>query len=766
MDKQYSHANHEDQIYHLWEKSGGFSPIPNPQAKPFTIIMPPPNANDPLHIGHTMFVSVEDILIRYHRMLGDTTLWLPGTDHAGIETQFVFEKKLAKEGKSRFDFDRKTLYDKIVNYVEENSKVAINQMQRLGASADWSKTKYTLDLDIQKLVLETFQKLHQDNLVYRDLRLVNYCTKCGTSFSELEAVHVEKNDPLYYMKYGPFTLATVRPETKFGDTALAVNPGDKRYTQWIGKEVEAEGLMGKFKIKVIADEYVDPEFGTGVVKITPAHDPNDFAIWQRHLDEIPGPIQVIDFNGKLNTHAGKYQGLNVLEARKQVVADLQTAGLIVKIDDKYIHNIGTCYRCGRTLEPLPLPQFYIKVKPLTEKVLSALDKKQFKVYGAGYTKILRHWLENLHDWNISRQIVWGIRIPVWYNYKKYPQIRADFIDGDITISGEIGELIKPLSSSSGYRVFYGNTNRAQKEGYKDKAFSINQIVKGLQKVKASPEVEYVVSLTSPGEDYIQETDTFDTWFSSSQWPFVTLMASGVDDFNRFYPTTVMETAYDILMFWVMRMLMMGLYKTGQVPFKHIYLHGLIRDQKGQKMSKSKGNVINPLTVIDKYGADALRMALVIRSTPGIDKNVGEQDIRAMRNLTNKIWNSARYILLKLEQPSINSQLSQDQNFYQHLNQVIADVTHQLNTFKVGLAAETCYNQFWHWFCDECIEANKQGSLSDQALSIGLLTFLKLFHPFVPFVTEAVYQQLKLTPLNKKLSLSPELMNSTWPSTNS
>lgn len=807
MDKQYNHTDNEQNIYDMWEKSGQFSPTDNPKAKPFTIIMPPPNANDPLHIGHAMFVAVEDILIRYHRMRGEAALWLPGTDHAGIETQFVFEKKLAKEGKSRFDFDRETLFQMVWDYVQENSQTALGQMKRLGASADWSRTKFTLDPEVVKVVLDTFKQLHLDGLVYRDLRLVNYCTKCGTSFSELEVVHVEKDDPLYYMKYGPFTLATVRPETKFGDTALAVNPNDKRYKEWIGKEVEAEGLMGKFKIKVISDEYVDPEFGTGVVKITPAHDPNDFEVWLRHKGEIPGPVQVIDFDGKLNSKTGKYQGLNIVEGRKQVVEDLKTAGLIEKIDEKYIHNVGTCYRCGRTLEPLPLPQFYIKTKMLTQKALAALDKNEVEVYGAGYDKILQHWLENLKDWNVSRQIVWGIRLPIWYkisikhqasNLKQYQnsniknskneQIQVIFINKDEErVSGQISDLLEK--------------------------YDLEEIKKGLQSLKAPMEAEFVVSPTPPGENYIQETDTFDTWFSSSQWPFVTLMTekkraelenreflrpsgspqlagsaqafdseaqarrddlvdmnslSTKSDFERFYPTDVMETAYDILMFWVMRMLMMGIYKTGQVPFKKVYLHGLIRDQKGQKMSKSKGNVINPLEVIEKYGADALRMALVIRSTPGIDKNVGEPDFRAMRNLTNKIWNSARFIIMNRENSNSKIQISKqiqnsnDQKFKQKLELVVEDITRQLDDLKVGLAAETVYNEFWHWFCDEVIESNKRQTISDKAVIEGLATFLKLLHPFVPFVTEAVWQELERNEIVEKYKTNELLMMNRWP----
>ena len=737
MDKRYQHQLFEDKIYKLWEKSGGFAPAK--KGKPFTIIMPPPNANDPLHIGHAMFVTVEDILIRYHRMKGYATLWLPGTDHAGIETQFVFENKLKKKGKSRFDFDRETLYKMIWDYVQENSEIAINQLKKIGASADWSKFKFTLDPDIVKIVVETFEKLHKDGLVYRDLALVNYCTHCGTAFSELEVKHVERKTPLYYMKYGPFTLATVRPETKFGDTAVAVNPKDERYKKWIGKEVEVKGLLGTFKMKVVADDYIDPEFGTGVIKVTPAHDPNDFEIWKRHKEVIPGPKQVIGFDGKLNHQTGKYEGLRINQARKEVVKDLDKEGLLVKVDNDYKHSVGVCYRCGTVIEPLPMPQFFIKVKPFTKLTLEAIKKNKVVIKGAGHDKILKHWLRNLNDWNISRQIVWGIRMPVWYSAKKNPDIEVVFLEktGEIK-KGKLGELLEK--------------------------FSIEEVAKGLQSLRASVEAEYVVSPTSPGKNYLQETDTFDTWFSSAQWPFVTLMTSQKlksknekvkSDFERFYPTQVMETAYDILIFWVMRMLMMGLYVTGKVPFEKVYLHGLVRDEQGQKMSKSKGNVTNPLDVIEKYGADALRMALVMSTTAGRDSSTGENKIKGMRNLTNKIWNAVRFISMRESNDS--GEAKEDKIFRKKLAEISKEVTGLLEEMKVGLAAEVVYNQFWHWFCDECIEKNKNAQISDKALTEGLRVFLKLLHPFVPFVTEALWNEVDGLNQNGVL-----LMNSEWP----
>lgn len=399
-----------------------------------------------------------------------------------------------------------------------------------------------------------------------------------------------------------------------------------------------------------------------------------------------------------------------------MVKDLEKKGLLIKIDENYKHSIGTCYRCGTVIEPLPLPQFFIKVKPLTEKALQALDKGEVGVHGAGHDKILRHWLENLRDWNISRQIVWGIRMPVWYSTDS-SNIHVVFIDkGGERIEGILNDIL---------------------DLYKGK-YLLSEVNEGLQEIRAPIDTKYVISPTSPGENYLQETDTFDTWFSSAQWPYTTLMTNQPDDFSRFYPTNVMETGYDILPFWVMRMLMMGIHKTGKIPFKDIYLHGLIRDAKGQKMSKSKGNTINPLKIIDQYGADALRMALVIRSSAGLDKSVGEGDFKAARNLTNKLWNATRFIIMSDKE---NTEGNEDEAYLKKLNSVTKEVTKQLNDFKIGLAGETLYNEFWHWFCDKCIEKSKAGEISRAALIQGLITFLKLLHPFIPFVTETIWQTL-------------------------
>ncbi len=676
MDTNYNHKLYEDKIYEEWERSGSFKP--NSSKKTFSIIMPPPNANDPLHIGHAMFITVEDILIRFHRMLGESTLWLPGTDHAGIETQFVFEKKLAKNGQSRFDFDRETLYKMIWDYVQENSDIAINQMKKLGASADWSKYKFTLDPDIVKLVKDTFIKLNNDGLIYRGERLVNYCTKCGTGYSDLEVVHEEKLSPLYYIKYylvddpSKFvTVATTRPEPIYIDTHLAINPKNKKTKHLKGKQL-INPLTGAV-MNIIEDSFVDPDFGTGIVKLTPAHDQTDFDVAQKFGLPI---IKAINLQGKMI--GGPCDGKRVFTAREETIKILTDSGHIEKIDLSYKNNVGTCYRCHSTLEPLLLEQFFIKVKPLAEKALKSLDTKETVVLGAGQEKILRHWLKNLKDWNISRNIVWGIQIPAWY-------------------------------SKSG---------------------------------------KYVVSLDKPVGDWTQETDTFDTWFSSGQWPVVTLKTNDISDYDKFYPTTVMETGHDILPFWVMRMMLLGIYMTGKSPFKTVYLHGLVRDEQGRKMSKSIGNVINPLEVVEKYGTDALRFALVMSSTPATDKSVGESTFKGMRNFSNKIWNATRFSLDFANDVKDNEEF----NKY-YFEELPKKITNLLEKQKIGLAAEVLYDSFWHKFCDIEIERAKKNEISSAQLKNALQILLKLLHPFMPFVTEACWKELRNDTL---------LISSVWP----
>ena len=743
MQTRYPFKELEDKIYQLWEKGGYFKPDfgkKGPSRKTdlkkggrFCIIMPPPNANAPLHIGHAVFVTLEDIMIRYHRMKGKTTLWLPGADHAGFETQVVFEKQLEKKGQSRFQFSREVLYKMIWDFTQKNKKVMEGQLKKLGASCDWSREKFTLDPDIIKIVYQTFEKLFDDGLIYRGKRVINWCVKHQTSLSDLEVKYEERIDPLFYIKYGPIELATVRPETKFGDTAIAVNPKDKRYKKYLGKEIEIKTLLGPAKIKVIADETIDMEFGTGAVKITPAHDAADFEVWQRHKSEIPGPKIVIDKFGRLNKRAGQYKGLKVKEARQKIAEDMAKKGLLnpSKTDHNYKHNVAVCYKCGTTIEPLISDQLFIKIKPLAEKAMTAVKKGEVKFTSKHFEKIFFHWLKNIKDWNISRQIVWGIKIPLWYCQEK------------------------------------------KNKKCRDK----NGLIVSDKKIKQCPYCR--------GEKLIEETDTFDTWFSSGQWPFATLLSQSrsslklkvqsskfrknifnytTSDFETFYPTSVMETGWDILFFWVVRMIILGIYMTGRVPFKHIYLHGLVRDKDRQKMSKSKGNVIDPLGVVELYGADALRMALVFGTSAQKDIIMSEDKIAAQQRFVTKIWNASRFILGNLDKNFNPSKIRQqnlrltknDKWILKELKNTTKKAAKDIEEFHFHRAAEETYHFFWHKFCDKTLEDvkkrlySKTSTLKDRQTSQWviynvLVDSLKLLHPFMPFITEAVYQKLPHKP---------------------
>lgn len=749
MDKTYSTAVETD-IYNGWEKSGAFTPKIDKTKKPYSIILPLPNANDPMHMGHAVF-TIEDILIRYHRMLGEPTLWLPGGDHAGIETQFVYEKKLAKEGKSRFDFDRNTLYKMIWDFVEENREINKAQMKKLGFSMDWTRYHYSLEEPIVKNVLTVFKKLYKDGLVYRDEKIVNYCTHCGTAFSNLEVDYVDEVTSLYYMKYGPFILATTRPETKFGDTAVAVNPKDKRYEIYVGQEITVEGLNGPFKVKVIADDMVDMEFGTGVVKITPAHDPDDFEAGLRHHLEVK---KVIGFDGRMNELAGKYAGLTVAKAREQVVADMQEKGMMVKTDTNYQHRIGRCYRCKHIIEPMVAPQWFIKIDKLAKPAIEAAKNGEVKFFPTRFKKSYITWMDNIKDWNISRQIVWGPRIPAWYCLECNPKIKLNFLDKGKNLVTDVYAHIK------------------------DK-YTYEEIKDGLQSLTAPVEAKFEIEENDKcpickSKKLLQETDTFDTWFLSGQWPLNTLGFNPEDpeksseDFKYFYPTTVLDTLWDILFFWVARMVMFGIYLTGEVPFKTVHLHARVVDAKGQKMSKSKGNVVDPLLMTKKYGTDALRMALVYGIAPASDIVVSEDKIRAHRNFVNKIWNASRFVLMIIDRLQVKDiKLDVDtkilntdnKDILNKLEIIVKSTTTDLNTYHFGRAAENLYQFFWHEFCDIYIEKVKDRNIEMvPVLLTVLITSLKLLHPFVPFVTEAVYQQLKST---VKLP-EDQLMTATWP----
>lgn len=689
MDSKYNHLEHEDKIYDEWEKSGSFKP--NSNSKTFSITLPPPNANAALHYGHAMY-TVEDILIRYHRMLGESVLWIPGADHAGFETQVVYEKHLEKEGKSRFDFDRDTLYKNIWDFVQGNRGTMENQLKKLGFSLDWSRKKFTLDDNIVKTVYKTFKKLHDQDLIYRDSRLVNYCTKHGTAFSDLEVDHVEKKDLLYYVEFkikennNSITVATVRPETIYGDVAIAVNPKDKRYKKIVG--LTAINPLTGNELPIISDSYVKMDFGTGALKITPAHDDNDFNLAKKYNFPL---IQIIETNGKLNSKAKECEGLKVLPAREKVVEILTSKGQLTKTEE-YTHAVGTCYKCGNTLEPLPIPQWYIKVKDLAIPAIKAVKDGEINIIPKRFEKIYFHWMNNIHDWNISRQVVWGIRIPAW--------------KCESCGKWEVTEGERPSKCSS-----------------------------------------------CNSDNLLQDIDTFDTWFSSGQWPFATLGFPDNDDYKKFYPLDVMETGYDILFFWVARMIMLGIFTTGTIPFKNIYLHGIVRDSKGIKMSKSKGNVINPLEILEKYGSDALRMSLVSGAGAGSDQNYSESKVIGYRNFANKIWNAARFVK---EFEGTESDQASVKSYNKFLDETVTLITKKIDAYKLNNAAEMVYKRFWKNFCDIRIEDAKKGKLSKKDLSYGLDVYLKLLHPFVPFVTEAVWKELGNDDL---------LITSKWPSIN-
>lgn len=732
MEKTYDHTK-ESEIYSQWESIDAFKP--KGKGIPYTILMPPPNANASLHAGHAMY-TIDDVLTRFRRMQGYDALWIPGMDHAGFETQFVYEKHLSKEGKSRMDFDRKTLYENIFSFVEENSGQIYSQFKRLGFSADWSRSVFTLDENVVKKTHSTFKKLFDDGYLYRDSYLVNYCVHCGTSLAELEVVHVERVDPLYYIKYPLIdnpnefvVVATVRPEPIFVDTHLAVNPKDKKNNHLIGKKV-SNPLTNK-EMDIIGEDYVDPKFGTGVVKLTPAHDPNDFEIARKRKLPI---LQAIDWNGKITSDGGKYAGMRTKAAREAVIQDLGEMNLIEKIDDKYMHSVITCYRCGRDLEPLTIPNWFIKVDNLKSPVREVVSNDEIIFHPKRFKKQMLSWLDIMHDWPISRQIVWGIRIPVWY--KVEPKAANIFV----------------WWLNSEKKLMQGPVSQFLQSGV-----SLETIMDGLQKVQTltgANQPEYVISDSKPKEGmYLPETDTFDTWFSSSQWPLVTI---DKDDMSSRYPTDVLGTYSDILKFWVSRMILFGKYLENKIPFKHVYLWSVVADSKGVKMSKSKGNVVNPLELIEKYGADALRMSLLYGTPAGSKIILSEQKVKGMRNFSNKIWNATRFLQM-IEPEKTDQSADFNQEFSNKLDEIVKITTNYLEQLKLDKALENLYENFWHWYCDWAIEQCKSGAISKENMLIGLDKFLKMLHPFAPFVTESCYQNLNSSKNEDNL-----LINAPWP----
>ncbi|HUC01891.1 MAG TPA: valine--tRNA ligase [Candidatus Paceibacterota bacterium] len=699
MESRYDHLEAEPRIYKKWEDSGLFDPdvcvekgVTAKDAEPFTIIMPPPNANGALHAGHAMFVTIEDIMTRYARMRGRKTLWLPGTDHAGFETQVVYERKLEKEGRSRFDMTREELYKEIWEFTQENKGNTEMGLRSLGASCDWSREKFTLDPEIVKTVYGTFKRLSDDGLLYRGKRIVSWCPKHQTSFSDLEIEDVERVDPLYYLQYGPFVIATARPETKFGDKYVVVHPDDKRYAHYKdGQTIDLEWINGPVTATVIKDDVIDMNFGTGAMTITPWHDATDFAIAERH--NLP-KVQVIDERGKLLPVAGEFAGMKIAEARPKIVEKLREKGLLVKTDEHYKHVVRTCYKCGTVIEPQIKDQWFVRMKPLAERAIKAIEKGEIAFTPEHYKKICLHWLENIIDWNISRQIAWGIPIPA-------------------KICDACGEGVVDIDNT-------------------------------------------VAKCPACGGAVRQDPDTFDTWFSSGQWPFATLGYPDGKDFKTYYPTDVMETAGEIIFFWVTRMIMLGLYATGDVPFRKVYLHGLVLDAKGRKMSKSKGNVIDPLELTKKYGTDALRIALVIGNTPGTSLALSEDRIRGYRNFATKLWNVARFIDINRPEgwqpgasPSYPDMDSQKEIV--ELNVIYKEVTAHIENFEFHLAGEKLYHYVWHTIADVIVEQEKgklhDGTPEEKMRSYALLerVFLEsiaMLHPFMPFVTEEIWQTFR------------------------
>lgn len=731
MDKSYQPSHWEPIVRRKWEQSGADVAHVDASKEPFCIILPPPNANGSLHTGHAMYVY-EDIMIRYARQQGKMALWLPGTDHAGFETQYVFERHLAKQGKSRFEFDRDTLYGMVSDFVTQSKGAMNEQFRSIGFSLDWSKEQYTLNPEIIEIVHQTFKKLFDAGLLYRSERLVNYCTKDGTSFSDLEIENKDIEGTLYYIQYplaggDSITVATTRPETLFADVAVMVNPKDKRYKKLVG--AAAYLPITNREIPIIADEYVDMKFGTGAVKVTPAHDHNDAEVGKRHGLYYPS---VIGFNGKLFNTATEFDGMKVKMAREAVVAKLTEMGLITKTE-KHAMVVKTCYKCGNALEPLPLSQWYISVKPLADQAKKHIQSGEIQIHPKRFKRILMKMLDDFIDWNISRQIVWGIRIPAF----QHKETKEWVVELDV-----------------------------QKQ----------------EKLLASGE-------------WTQDPDTFDTWFSSGQWPFATLMsvastmykvqstdlynaitkASLADEqdlqssdnpmsealrfFNYFYPTTVMETGYDIARAWVARMIMLGSFVTGKPPFKHVYLHGMVRDAKGQKMSKSKGNVIDPLKLTSQYGTDALRLALIFGTTAGGDVSLSNEKVIGMRNFVNKVWNIGRFVLTSTN-PEQPAPIQREHTPTIDLESTLRDLKKEFSSlqkkyrkhmkeFEFSHALVDLHEFVWHRFADVYIEKLKDAAKSGDGKVQKLMTTVylgcvEMLYPYAPFLCESIRHSFKET----------------------
>lgn len=681
LAKAYEPNQYEPNIYAMWEESGAFNP--SGTGEPFGVVMPPPNANGNLHIGHALDMGLKDIIVRYKRMKGGDVAFIPGADHAGFETWVVYERQLQAEGKSRFDFSREQLYSQVWNFVEEQRGNMELQVRALGTSASWDHMVFTLDKKVIDTVYNTFQKLWNEGLIYRGERIVNYSTKYQTSYADIEVDHKQEKGTLWKIAYptldkvGEIVVATTRPETMFGDMAVAVNPNDERYKHLIGSTVMLP--LTDREIPIIADDYVDMNYGTGAVKITPAHDPNDFEVGRRHNLKR---LQVIDFNGTMINTPSQFLGLEPEAARKRVLAALEAQELL-RGESEIEHVVGYDYKSGLPIQPLVKDQWFLKIEPLAQRAIEAIEAGYIEFYPASRKQLLLQYLRNVHDWNLSRQIPWGIPIPAFQNI-------ADETDW----------------------VF--NTNVDEK------------------------------TIVIDGKTYQREEDTFDTWFSSGQWPYITTDYLTGGDFARFYPTALMETGTDLLDRWIARMIMLGLYTTKKVPFKKVYLHGMVLDEKGRKMSKSKGNVINPIEMVAQYGSDALRLGLIASRSPGQNQAFSENRIIAGRNFCNKLWNIARFIEDKLgdnyQVGDPEPQSLADHWIISELTQAANDVAKKIEALRFAEAGDSVYHAVWDSVADWYVEASKD-TPNLNMLAWVLDTSLKIAHPFAPFVTETIWQTL-------------------------
>ncbi len=695
LPKVYEPQQVESRIYEMWEKNGYFHAEKDENKKPFTIVMPPPNVTGQLHMGHAMDATLQDTLIRFKRMQGYSALWLPGVDHAGIATQIKVEEELrTKEGLTRYDLGREKFLERVWDWKHKFGNRIVEQQKKLGSSCDWDRARFTMDEGCSKAVREVFVSMYEKGLIYKGSRIINWCPNCVTALSDAEVEYVDKPGHLWHIRYpltdgsGEVVVATTRPETMLGDTGVCVNPHNERYPHIVGKTVPLP-LVNR-EIPIVADDYAEMEFGTGCVKMTPAHDPNDFEVGLRHNLEV---IRVLDDNGKVNALGGKYEGMDRYDARKQIVADLEAGGYLVKIDD-HAHNVGTCYRCHKDVEPIISAQWFVKMKPLAEEAIRVVEEGETKFVPERFSKTYMNWMNNIRDWCISRQLWWGHQIPAW-----------TCECGHMTVSRQDPTVCEKCGSSH----------------------------------------------------ITREEDVLDTWFSSALWPFETLgWPDKTPDLDYFYPTDVLVTGYDIIFFWVARMIFSGCEHTGKTPFHTVLIHGLVRDNQGRKMSKSLGNGIDPLEMIEKYGCDALRMNMVTGNSPGNDMRFYVERCEAMRNFANKLWNASRYVLMNLSEDAVN-QLPEtskleiaDKWVLSKLNTLIAEVTENMDKYELGVAIQKIYDFVWDIYCDWYIEMTKARLFSDDAerkhTAISVLVYvldqmLRLLHPFMPFITEEIWQSL-------------------------